>query len=165
MTEPTDTADLKRFADRWVTVSRMLRPALLRLGVAPAEVDDVLQDVALKLLRRADILGNDMDHFTAMARNAAHWAAIDRFRAQPLREMAADPATLEALAPAHTPDPTVGLAFEQAWRRLTERERQLLEMRHAGHSDEEIGAALGVSPATVRSMARRVRAKAIDLLF
>lgn len=165
MSESSSPQALKRFVARWGQARGPLRSFLNRRGVRAEEIDDALQDIALRLLKSDDYQGKDMEHFQAMAYTAARWVAIDRFRLSRPDEVATDPSTLEQYSPSQTPDPTARIAFSQAWERLSRREQQVLAMREQGRPDREAAEALGVSEATVRSIARRARAKIFDVLF
>lgn len=166
MTEKSEALGIQPppFSDRWTAVKLDVRRFLLRRGVSHEDSDDLLQDVAFKLWREADNLPTDMEHFRAIAFTTAGWAVVNRARTRARREVAMDPWMIEEQAASHTPDLAAGIIFRQAWQHLSKREQQVLELHHQGQPDIDIAAALGISAATVRSVARRARAKAADFL-
>jgi len=73
---------------------------------------------------------------------------------------------LEAVPePAHAPDPAGDLAVAQVLSRLAPRQRAVLHLTVVeGMTDSEIGALLGITPASVRSHRRRAREGALRVL-
>lgn len=161
----TKGGDLALLVKQWSKVHRSLRDYLAHRGVSEVDIEDILQDVVLKLLRTGNV-GTDMGHFQAMAFTAAKWAVVDRLRlTSAKREILTDPSDLEGMQLRDAHDPGIRIAFQQAWKTLSKREQAVTEMRLQGAPDDKIADALNVEAATVRSIARRARAKMVDALF
>lgn len=163
MAERTES-EVREFLARWSKAAGTVAIRLARRGVNKADVEDILQDVALRLFRSAP-RGNDEHHFEAMAWSTAKWALADRLRASAAHGIRVDTDVLELAGPREELDVSVRIDFPKAWSRLTEREQRVLEMRTNGHADAEIARELQVSEPAIRTIARRARLKLADDLL
>ncbi|MDY3281658.1 RNA polymerase sigma factor [Dysosmobacter sp.] len=134
------------------------RLALCRLQSVP-DAEDVYQDVFLRLLDQ-DAGGWDGERLKAwlLRTTVNRCADLHRFRLRrptvALSELTAAPAPTETAA-----------ELWDAVARLPEKLRTAVHLHYAeGYSTGEIGALLGVPPATVRSRLRRGRLRLKDLL-
>jgi RNA polymerase sigma factor (sigma-70 family) len=106
----------------------------LRIGIRPEDVEDIVQDVLLKLhsldsLRRLRLAGSPSGYIVVMVRNAAY----DLVRAQVrestfLRQLAREPSASSS-EEATSPADGVTLRLQQEMQLLTQEERALLRMR------------------------------------
>jgi RNA polymerase sigma factor (sigma-70 family) len=131
---PSDTDE-----EAWEEARSLIRSyagvlGALRIGIRPEDVDDIVQDVLLKLhsldsLRRLRLAGSPSGYVVVMVRNAAY----DIVRAQVrentfLRQLAREPSassSQEETAPANE----VMLRLREEMQLLTQEERTLLRMR------------------------------------
>lgn len=163
MAERTES-EVREFLARWPTAAKTVRSRLVRRGLNSADVDDILQDVALRLFRSAP-RGNDEHHFEAMAWDTAKWALADRLRASRSEGIRVDTEVLELVGPHEESGMAIRVDFAKAWNRLTAREQRVLELRTDGHADADIASELQVSEPAVRTIARRARLKLADDLL
>ena len=134
------------------------RLALCRLQSVP-DAEDVYQDVFLRLLDQdADGWGGERLKAWLLRTAMNRCADLHRFR---LRRPTV---ALSELTGAAEPQETAAELWD-AVARLPEKLRTVVHLHYAeGYSTGEIGALLGVPPATVRSRLRRGRLRLKDLL-
>lgn len=158
--------DLSQFVEQWRSVAPRLRAHIARLGFKREEIEDILQDVALKLLRTGT-QNVDGEHFTALAMTAARWASIDRWRSLSFREEPTDPEVISQHLSSHSHDETAekSFAMKQALESLSPREQDVLRMIAAGKTYDETAEALQIAPATVRSLVRHARLRIVESLI
>lgn len=134
------------------------RLALCRLQSVP-DAEDVYQDVFLRLLDQ-DADGWDGERLKAWLLRTAMNRCADLHRFRLRRPTVA----LSELTRAAVPSETAAELWD-AVARLPEKLRTAVHLHYAeGYSTGEIGALLGVPPATVRSRLRRGRLALKDLL-
>ena len=149
------TGDAKRRVSDWFRQWRSpLRRYLLgKGGVAAADVDDVAQEVFLRLMRydRAELIEHPQAYLFKMATNvAAEWSIRARHR-QPH-----DPKWLAALTSEQRPDEdslrdAAQGEIERALNTLTARQREVLRLFFSeGMQQAEIAERLGETPRSVR---------------
>lgn len=143
----------------------MLARRLRRLGFGGADLEDIMQDVALRLIRRGE-LGNDDQHFAGLAALNAKWAAADRWQLAARGGVEVENNPDAAQVPdGLASDPELVARFRQALAMLSPREQQVLARVQRGRKAQEIAAELGIAPATVRSIMRHVRVRITDLVL
>lgn len=147
------TGDPDEFG-RWVRhVGPALRGFLRASGVA--DVDDILQDVWLRLVRSLSRFDGDEDGLRRLTFTIAYRSRADALRALGRRrEVAFDPAELPhpTLSPEDIDDGTVTALL----RRLPEQQALVIGLRvFGGFAATEVSDMLGIPDATVRSLAHR----------
>lgn len=122
--------------------------------------EDILHDVLVHLIEKRDTIESE-EMLVAYAIRLARWRAIDAYR-QRLRIGASTNADdLGDTAPSTEASPEAAIVSKDELRhqleRLPPRGRRVMELTLAGQDSEQIGATLGITPATVRSLLRRSR--------
>lgn len=132
---------------------------MLQLGVqltgSRDSAQDLVQDVMVRLLRDpGPPRGRTLSYYLRAVTNAH----IDRFRVRSSSEVVGLPAGREAAGPGEVPQV---LDRDALWRTLQDlppRERTVLVLRYyLDQTDDSIAEQLGVTAATVRSIATRAR--------
>ena len=148
----------------WVAAEPFLHRASRRYSITVQAREDLIQDVAVLALRQPPSRWPSAEEFRRWALARLHWLMLDYV-------MAARQSRLMPLAP----ERVVPHAAEQESRvvaidllgliaRLPPRQAIVLSGLAAGRSAEELAAALEVSPATIRSLARFARQRLVLLI-
>jgi RNA polymerase sigma-70 factor (ECF subfamily) len=152
--------DEAAFAAFHARTSRALRAYVYRvLGQAP-DVDDIVQEAYLRMLR-ADVPADDDEHLRRYLYRVTSNLIVDRWRRRTHEqgeEMTHEPASPR---PRYEEDAAVAKIFAE----LKPRERALLWLAYVeGESHEEIASSLGVGRRGVKVMLFRARRRLRDLL-
>ena len=152
--------DEAAFAAFHARTSRALRAYVYRvLGQAP-DVDDIVQEAYLRMLR-ADVPADDDEHLRRYLYRVTSNLIVDRWRRRTHEqgeEMTHEPASPR---PRYEEDAAVAKIFAE----LKPRDRALLWLAYVeGESDEEIASSLGVGRRGVKVMLFRARRRLRDLL-
>ena len=160
-------------ADLWERFAGGLRRFIATRVNDPADVEDILQDVFVKVQRGASQL-RDTDRLTTWIFRIANNAIIDHYRAAPRRrEVPVEEFEQAALTPAvedAIDDPTLVRAEIAACIRplidqLPESSREALEMVElGGMSQTEAARRLGLSVSGMKSRVQRARSQVFDRL-
>lgn len=155
--------DKALFEHRWRLAVPQLRRATGRLGIHGDEAADVMQDVAIKLLRAGQV-GESDAHFQALALNALKWACVDRWRYGNRSVAIDDQADYDSAAArgSAADEAERGLALRRALERLPARQRQALELTAGGHDPSEVAAQMRVTAATARSLLRHAKLRLLS---
>jgi RNA polymerase sigma factor (sigma-70 family) len=156
-TAPMTSADTKRKLTDWFNQWRIpLRRFLAgKRGVRATDIDDVAQEVFLRLLRyeRAELVENPQAYLFRMAANvAAEWATRAR------HTNPHEPKWLSGLIAEGEPEEKVARVvarheIERALNTLTERQREVLELQYAeGLGHAEIAQRVGATKRSVKRM-------------
>lgn len=141
----------------YVNERRKLCGWLVRRGVNPADIDDILQDAAIRCLR-AERRGQGVR--AAYLWTAANSCMLDRLRAW--RPMLSLDAPLSDAEPT-IPDPCAAAADGTpellGWTTLAPRQRHALVLRCQGYHLAEIAELLGASVEATKQLIRRARAR------
>lgn len=145
-----------RLAECWLAIAPVLRRSVRRYGLAVEVQRDLVQDVAVLVVRHGGALAGHEDlRRWALAR--LHWLALDhlaarsRMRSRPL-DGPGEPGVAGGQEERVELAEVLGL-IDQLPDRQAAAMRGLLE----GQSAETVGRRLSVSPATVRSLQRFAR--------
>lgn len=142
---------------RLVDEHRLARPSIRRLVVNDADVDDVNQDVLIRISQNISSYRGDA-RFTTWLYSIARNAAIDFLRRQREHDTLADDDRLSAAERVSSMIATRN-DLQAAVDALPEHYRVPLQMRDMeGHSYEQIADSLGIELNTVRSRIARGRA-------
>ena len=152
--------DEAAFAAFHARTSRALRAYVYRvLGQAP-DVDDIVQEAYLRMLR-ADVPADDDEHLRRYLYRVTSNLIVDRWRKrrhEEGEEMMPEPASPR---PRYEEDAAVAKIFAE----LKPRDRALLWLAYVeGESHEEIASSLGVGRRGVKVMLFRARRRLRDLL-
>jgi RNA polymerase sigma-70 factor (ECF subfamily) len=132
---------------------------LARAVAGDAEAEDVVQEALLVAWRKLPHL-RDGSKFPAWAARIVYRRAVRRAKATRCL------ASVEAVAePGFSPDPAARIDVWRTLLRLAPRQRAVLHLTVVeGMTDAEIGAALGIAPASVRTHRRRARQRVAAIL-
>lgn len=152
--------DVEANFEKWIEHAAGPLRRSLRRWADSASVDDIMQDVFLRLYqRRRDF--ESSEHLLHYAQNLARWRAIDLHRKQSREVLIGglnEIALVAGSAEEKVPDARLTRdELEARIARLSGRGYEVLTRMLDGKRPEEIGAELGITPATVRSLARRAR--------
>ena len=152
--------DEAAFAAFHARTSRALRAYVYRvLGQAP-DVDDIVQDAYLRMLR-ADVPSDDEEHLRRYLYRVTSNLIVDRWRRRKHEqgeEMTHEPASP---SPRYEDDAAVAKIFAE----LKPRDRALLWLAYVeGESHEEMATSLGVGRRGVKVMLFRARRRLRDLM-
>ena len=152
--------DEAAFADFHARTARPLRAYVYRvLGQSP-DVDDIVQEAYLRMLR-ADVPCDNDEHLRRYLYRVASNLIVDRWRHRKFEqgeEMTHEPASPQ---PRYEQDAAVAKIFAE----LKPRDRALLWLAYVeGESHEEIASSLGVGRRGVKVMLFRARRRLRDLL-
>ena len=152
--------DEAAFAAFYARTSRALRAYVYRVVGNASEVDDIVQEAFLRMLR-ADVLADNEEHLRRYLYRVASNLIVDRWRRRRHEEgedLMPEPVTPR---PRYEDDASVASTFAE----LKARDRALLWLAYVeGESHEEIAASLGVGRRGVKVMLFRARRRLRDLL-
>ena len=150
----------REFGDAYLRWSSSLRKYVYRIVGSASDVDDIVQEAFLRMLR-ADMPGDDEEQWRRYLYRVTTNLIVDRWRRQKnerVSETMHEPASPH---PHYEDEATVAKVFEE----LKPRERALLWLAYVeGESHEEIAAFLGVGRRSVRVMLIRAKRHLRDLL-
>ena len=159
--------------DLWRQFSSRLRAFIMTRVDNPADVDDILQEVFVKIARRTSTL-RDPDRLTTWVFRIANNAIIDHYRAAPRRrELPVDDLpTISVSSPQEDAidDPArvreqLGSCIQPLLDHLPERYREALELVELeGMAQTEAAKKLGLSVSGMKSRVQRGRAKVFEQL-
>lgn len=124
-----------------------------RIGRTP-DVDDLTQNTLLRVLRGLDAL-QQLDRFKALAMKAALFELQDHYRGRySTREALFDPDLPEPgeVGPADT---ALAMDLDAALAQLSDRARQIIELREMGYPYTDIAETLGTTEAAVKMQVKR----------
>ena len=152
--------DEAAFAAFHARTSRALRAYVYRvLGQAP-DVDDIVQEAYLRMLR-ADVPSDDEEHLRRYLYRVTSNLIVDRWRKRRHEEREEMMPELASPRPRYEEDAAVAKIFAE----LKPRDRALLWLAYVeGDSHEEIASSLGVGRRGVKVMLFRARRRLRDLL-
>ncbi len=152
--------DEAAFAAFHARTSRALRAYVYRvLGQAP-DVDDIVQEAYLRMLR-ADVPADDDEHLRRYLYRVTSNLIVDRWRKRRHEEGEEMMPELASPRPRYEDDAAVAKIFAE----LKPRDRALLWLAYVeGESHEEIASSLGVGRRGVKVMLFRARRRLRDLL-
>ena len=152
--------DEAAFAAFHARTSRALRAYVYRvLGQAP-DVDDIVQEAYLRMLR-ADVPADDDEHLRRYLYRVTSNLIVDRWRKRRHEEGEEMMPELASPRPRYEEDAAVAKIFAE----LKPRDRALLWLAYVeGESHEEIASSLGVGRRGVKVMLFRARRRLRDLL-
>lgn len=152
--------DEAAFAAFHARTSRPLRAYVYRVLGHAADVDDIVQEAYLRMLR-ADVPFDDEDHLRGYLYRVTSNLIVDRWRRRTHEqgeEMTHEPASPR---PRYEEDAAVSKIFAE----LKPRDRALLWLAYVeGESHEEIASSLGVARRGVKVMLFRARRRLRDLM-
>ncbi len=157
--------DERAFAALYADAARPLWAYVCRSTGSPAEADDVVQEVFLRVLRDPPAALTAADPHAARAylvRMATH-VVVSRWR----RRRRESDRALETLAEpaADAPDLALRRDMSRSFARLTPRERELLWLAYVeGVPHAEIAEALGLARGSIKVLLFRARARLASLL-
>jgi RNA polymerase sigma factor (sigma-70 family) len=166
----SEDAIRKLLASHGEVVLRVVRARMNRVLRSQYDSEDFVQAVWASFFKYRDLIGrfetiDDLAAFLrSMAANKVMQECRRRLKSQRFdrrRERAAESWGLRSLDQFRTADPTpsaVASAAEE-FSRLSEVEQKLAQLRAAGSTHEEIAAALGIHPSTVRRILRKIQAR------
>ena len=159
--------------DLWRTFSSRLRAFIISRVGNPADADDILQDVFVKIARTSSTL-RDADRLTTWMFRIAHNAIIDHYRAAPRRrELPVDdvpPVSVSSPQEDAIDDPAgvraqLASCVRPLLDQLPEPYREALELVELdGMAQIQAAEALGLSVSGMKSRVQRGRAKALEQL-
>ncbi len=157
--------DERAFAELYADAARPLWAYVCRSTGSPAEADDVVQEVFLRLLRSPPAVLSSPDRAAVRAylvRMATH-VIVSRWRR---RRRESDRAVDTLAEPAaDAPDHALRRDMARSFARLTARERQLLWLAYVeGVPHAEIAGALGLGRGSIKVLLFRARARLASLL-
>ena len=152
--------DEAAFAAFHARTSRALRAYVYRvLGQAP-DVDDIVQEAYLRMLR-ADVPSDDDEHLRRYLYRVTSNLIVDRWRKRRHEQGEEMMPELASPRPRYEEDAAVAKIFAE----LKPRDRALLWLAYVeGDSHEEIASSLGVGRRGVKVMLFRARRRLRDLL-
>jgi len=152
--------DEAAFAAFHARTSRALRAYVYRvLGQAP-DVDDIVQEAYLRMLR-ADVPADDDEHLRRYLYRVTSNLIVDRWRKRRHEQGEEMMPELASPRPRYEEDAAVAKIFAE----LKPRDRALLWLAYVeGDSHEEIASSLGVGRRGVKVMLFRARRRLRDLL-
>ena len=152
--------DEAAFAAFHARTSRALRAYVYRvLGQAP-DVDDIVQEAYLRMLR-ADVPSDDEEHLRRYLYRVTSNLIVDRWRKRRHEQGEEMMPELASPRPRYEEDAAVAKIFAE----LKPRDRALLWLAYVeGDSHEEIASSLGVGRRGVKVMLFRARRRLRDLL-
>lgn len=142
-----------------------------KFAQSPSDCEDLVQDALVRLLRNVETLrrlnGDQTCTYLYLTIRSAH---LDRTKATQERERSVADVPLKQVSHEtiqfHTED-----VFNAKWdaeilkKALSTRDWQLLELKYiGGYSDQDIARELGCASGSVRTLLRRVRQRARDIL-
>ena len=148
----------KSTVDIWEQFNQQLRAFIRRRVSDPSDVDDLLQEVFLKIHTHIDTLQND-DRLAAWLYQITRNTIVDHYRArQPIEPISE---TLPVFDEPHESDAVSQIAgyVTTLVDDLPEKYRQALTLtEYEGLTQEEMGERLGLSPSGAKSRVQRGRA-------
>lgn len=148
-------------ASHWTQAQPTVRSFLFSVVHEPAAVDDILQDVALTVVRRFDTF-EPGTNFVAWAVTIARHKAMDFHKTRARDRHVLDDAVLDRLASAAVQiEPEIGprrRALDVCMDKLPDRQRRMLAMRYEEDATPaQIAEAEGMKPGSVSVALHRVR--------
>jgi len=149
------------FQSFYATTARPLRAYVARTLGDLGRVDDIVQEIYLRLLR-ADNVPDDSVQMRKIAFRIASNLMADEWRRRKRSPLQTDTAPEPSDA---APDPALRLDMMRVFGELKPQQRQLLWLSYVEGADHrEIAAALGVREGSVRVLLHRARRKLASLL-
>lgn len=170
---PLSNADREFFQDFYDQYKNLLYHEAIACAATTAERDDLVQEAAIRLMKKIPVLRDLTHHKTAYyIVITVRTAYIDMLRCRnSTTALSLDDDSIQNLLYSHAfvqqsePDAAARIAVLRLKRRLTERDWQILVGKCVmGYTYEELSARLGISPASLRMMLTRAKARARKLL-
>jgi RNA polymerase sigma-70 factor (ECF subfamily) len=149
------------FQSFYASTARPLRGYVARTLGDFGQVDDIVQESFLRLLRMRDVPDDGVQRRKLVFRIASNLMVDEwrrRRRSPAVPESAPDP-------PAHDRDGALRLDMANVFARLTPQQRQMMWLSYVeGQDHREIGSALGLREGSIRVLLHRARKKLASLL-
>jgi RNA polymerase sigma-70 factor, ECF subfamily len=149
------------FQSFYTATARPLRAYVARTLGDFSQVDDIVQESFLRLLRMPDAPG-DAEQLRKLVFRIASNLMADEWRRR--RRSPAAPAEAPD-PPSHDPDSALRLDMTRVFAQLTPQQRQMMWLSYVeGEDHREIAAALGLREGSIRVLLHRTRKKLAALL-